>query len=216
MEIANDTARALRGFALVVAASAAAASVWAQTRPEPGLLLDARTWQEEVVAASTGPWAGDGWYRLEPHGTVVDVRAVQTSQAETVAADAVYVRLPGAGLREGARPAYRDAALLAQPRIGQDYELTLRGMRFSLRVDNGVKGMEYAIGYGGQAYTYVLGPFDATRTGVRAVADLDGDALPDFLVDVDDATYLLLSTRAQPGANLPTAEGVVEAVADGC
>lgn len=212
MKVPNETARALRDFALVVAACAAAASVWAQTRPEQGLLLDAQTWQDEVVAANTGPWPGDGWYRLEPRDGAIDVRSVQTSEGGTVAADALYFRLPGVALKQGARATYRYPAVLEQPRLGQDYELTLRGTRFSLRVENGVKGMQYAIGYGGQAYTYVLGPFDATRTGVRAVADLDGDAQPDFLVDVDEATYLLLSTQARPGANLPTAE----LVAAGC
>ena len=75
--------------------------------------------------------------------------------------------------------------------------------------------MEYAIGYGGQSYSYVLGPFDASATAVRLVADLDGDALPDFVVDVDAATYLLLSTRALPGPNLPTAELWARAD-DGC
>jgi len=39
------------------------------------------------------------------------------------------------------------------------------------------------------------------------VADLDGDSRPDFVIDVDGlASYLLLSTKAQPGLNLPTAE----------
>ena len=63
------------------------------------------------------------------------------------------------------------------------------------------------IAYGGQTYTYTLAPFDATQTAVQAVADLDGDALPDFLIRVgDEATYLLLSSRARPGVNPPTLE----------
>ena len=48
--------------------------------------------------------------------------------------------------------------------------------------------------------------FPDAHTGVRAVADLDGDQQPDFLVEVDDATFLLLSTHARPGPNVPTAE----------
>lgn len=94
------------------------------------------------------------------------------------------------------------------PQFGTDYTLALGDTRISLRVENVVKGMEYAIGYGGHTYTYVLGPFDATHTAVREVADFDGDALPDFLVDVDATSYLLLSTHAAPGANLPAAEFV--------
>ncbi|QJW85238.1 hypothetical protein HK414_23010 [Ramlibacter terrae] len=93
-----------------------------------------------------------------------------------------------------------------EPQVGVDYALALGDTRISLRVENVVKGMEYAIAYGGHTYTYVLGPFDATHTAVREVADFDGDALPDFVVDVDEATYLLLSTHAAPGANRPAVE----------
>lgn len=101
-----------------------------------------------------------------------------------------------------------------EPRLGQDYELALGAVRYGLRVENVAKGMHYTIAYGGQSYSYVLGPFDGTRTAVRAVADFDGDAQPDFVIAVDDATYLLLSTRAEPGANLPTAEFQPES--EGC
>src|SRR5437763_13099812 len=40
----QSTRRALTRFTLVAAASVAAASLWAQARPEQGLLLDAQTW----------------------------------------------------------------------------------------------------------------------------------------------------------------------------
>jgi hypothetical protein len=46
----------------------------------------------------------------------------------------------------------------------------------------------------------------AAATLVKAVADLDGDGLPDFLVEVGDETYLLLSSQAQPGGNGPSAQ----------
>lgn len=198
-------AAALGRFALVVAASALAASLWAQSRPEPGLLLDAQTWQEEVAAAATGPWPADGWYRIAPREQEVDVRAVVPSEPPAEAGYALYFRLPGAALKTGARSAYRNIALLQQPTAGKEYELALGGTRFSLRVDQGGQGTRYVIAYGGQAYSYLLGAPEA-NTGVRAIADLDGDTLPDFLVEADDATFLLLSTRARPGANLPTAE----------
>ena len=91
------------------------------------------------------------------------------------------------------------------PVMGRDHELSLAG-RFSVRVDEVPAGLQYAIAYGGQTYTYLVGPQGAA-SAVRAVADLDGDSRPDFLVDVDGlATYLLLSTQARPGPNLPTAE----------
>jgi hypothetical protein len=202
----NTTRRALARFALVALASAAAASLWAQGRSSEGLLLDASTWQEEVVTASTGPWPADGWYRLVPQEKAIEVRAVSPKDAVTVtSADALYFRLPGTDLKQGRRPGYRYPAVLQQPRMGVDHELSLGGTRFSLRVGYVDQGIEYAIGYGGQTYSYVLGGPGADHTVMRAIADVDGDALPDFVVDVDDGVYLLLSTRAQPGANRPTA-----------
>jgi hypothetical protein len=203
----NVTVRALRDLALLAGASLAAASLWATGLPkdEP-YMVDAATWQGEVVAGATGDWPQDGWYRLVPRERAVDVRAVTPADRSLVPADALFLRLPGATLKQGARPAYRYASGLEHPRFGTEYALTLGATQFSLRVENGAKGMEYAIGYGGQNYSYVLGPFDADATSVRLVADLDGDTLPDFVIDVDDATYLLLSTRALPGPNLPAAE----------
>jgi hypothetical protein len=202
----NPTVRALARFALAAAASAAAAALWAGNRPEQGLLLDAQSWQDEVVAASTGPWVADGWFRLLPREKGIEVRAVTPGERGAVPADALFFRMKDTVLQQGLRPSYRHLEVLERPRLGRDHELAMRGIRFSLRVEEVPAGVQYAVGYGGQTYTYLLGPVGA-RTSVRAVADLDGDTRPDFLVEVEDrATYLLLSTRAQPGPNLPTAE----------
>lgn len=201
-----STPRALARFALVTAAAVAAASIWAQNRPEQGLLLDAQTWQEEVMTASTGAWPADGWYRLVPQEKGIEVRAVKPADRNVVPADALFFRMKGTRLQTGLRASYRHLEVLQTPRLGRDHELTLRGNRFSLRVEEVPAGVQYAVGYGGQTYTYVMGPQGAT-TSVRAVADIDGDSRPDFLVDVDEtATFLLLSTQAKPGPNLPTAE----------
>lgn len=198
--------RALVRFGVVAAAAIAAASLWAQARPEPGLLLDAQAWQEEAAAAAPGAWPADGWYRLVPQGRSVEVSTARPGEgAGLVAADAVYVRLPGTLLQTGLRTASRDASALQSPRLGTDYELSLEGKRFSVRVEPAGEKLQYVIGYGGQNYVYELGLADA-QTAVRTVADLDGDAAPDFVIDVEDATFLLLSTRARPGANLPSAE----------
>jgi hypothetical protein len=206
MTATNTTLRALRNFAFVAAASAAAAGIWAAGLPEEAYLLDAEMWQAEV-AAEDSQWPKDGWFRLLPGGKSVDVRAVKPGEPAQADAEALYFRLPGTAMKQGARPAYRNPTVLAQPRLGQDYELSFGQGRFGLRVESAAKGMHYTIAYGGQTYSYLLGPFDATRTSVKAVADLDGDAYPDFLIEVGDAaTYLLLSTRARPGHNLPTAE----------
>jgi hypothetical protein len=206
MRSQKNTARALARFALVTAAAITAASLWAQNRPEQGLLLDAQTWNEEVTTASTGPWPQDGWYRLVPQENGVEVRAVKPTDAATLAADALFFRLPGTPLVSGLRGSYRHLEVLRQMRLERDHELALGSMRFSLRVEEVDAGVQYAIGYGGRTYTYLLGPQGA-QTSVLAIADLDGDRRPDFLVEVEGrATFLLLSTQAQPGANLPTAE----------
>jgi hypothetical protein len=203
----NVTIRALRDLALLAGAGLAAASIWAAgLPPEQGFLVDAQTWQDEVASAAQGDWPKEGWYRIVPRERGVDVQRTSPADRTLVAADALFLRLPGAALKTGARPGYRYPTVLAQPQMGRDYELSLAATRFSVRVDESVKGMAYTIGYGGQTYNYVLGPFDALTTSVRFVADLDGDRQPDFLVDVDDASYLLLSTRAKPGANLPAAQ----------
>jgi hypothetical protein len=126
--------------------------------------------------------------------------------AAAVPRGALFFRLPGTTLKTGLRGSYRHLEVLPQPKIGREHHMTLASVRFSLQVEEVAAGVQYAVGYGGRTYTYLLGP-RGSETSVRAVADLDGDAKPDFLVDVnDEMTYLLLSTRARPGQNLPTAE----------
>jgi hypothetical protein len=209
----NTTLRALRDLALLAGAGLAAASLWAGGLQQ-GYIVEADTWQQEVQHAGTAPWPQDGWYRLVPQQRALEVRAVKPTDSGDVPANALYLHLPGAPLMQGLRPVYASPSALQQPEFGQDYELAFAGKRFALRVDDVAKGMQYTIAYGGHTYTYVLGPFDATTTSVRLVADLDGDGQPDFLVQVDGTGYLLLSTRAVPGANLPAAE--LFASPDGC
>lgn len=196
MQMNDTTRRALARFALASAAAIAAATVWASNRPEQGLLLDAQTWRDEVMTASTGPWPADGWYRLVTQEDGVDVRRVKPTARQAIPADAVYFRLRGTTLKTGLRTSAREQEQWGDAGPG----------RYSVRVDEADAGVQYAIGYGGRSYTYLVGPRGA-QTSVAAVADLDGDNQPDFLVHVcGQAVYLLLSSRAEPGANLPTAE----------
>jgi len=196
----TTTARALARFALVAAAAAAAASLWAHNRPEQGLLLDAQTWKEEVRTAQTGPWPADGWYRLVAGDQGMEVRRVKPADRGTVPDDALFFRLKGTTLKTGMRPSQRQLEILHRD--------LAPGManRFSLQVAEVDASVRYAISYGGHDYTYIVGPAGAS-TSVRSVADIDGDGRPDFVVDVAGlSTYLLLSSKAQPGFNLPTAE----------
>lgn len=196
----STTRRAVARFTLAVAAAAAAASLWAANRPEQGLLIDAQTWQEEIATAATGPWPAKGWYRIVAREQGVEVRSVKPTDRDAVPADAVFFRLKGTTLKTGMRPSQRQLEVLHRA-----HSASLAG-RFSLQVAEVDAGVRYQVTYGGHDYSYLVGP-KGSSTSVRAVADLDGDGEPDFLVDVDGlATYLLLSSKAQPGLNLPTAE----------
>ena len=206
---ASPSLRALRDLAAVAAASLAAASIWATGLPEEGFLLDAQAWQEQVVDAAGSRWPADGWVRLLPREDAIEVQAVRPDAVPPPEPQphALYARLPGSALQVGTHPLYRWLDRIAAPRAGTEYELSLGRTRFALQVDGGAAGVQYAIHHGGETYRYVLGPPEAEGTTLRAIADLDGDARPDFLVDVGgQALYLLLSSRARPGLNTPTAQ----------
>src|SRR5438105_6316506 len=161
-----------------------------------------------------GPMAGpplrdgatDGWDRLTPGERTIGVHAIKAGTVrEEDPEGTMYVRVPGAKLKEGARRKYRFVAEVMRPKVGKEYQLTLGKARFSFIVESGEAGTQYAIGYGGETHTYLLG-LPAAATRVDAIADLDGDGIPDFLVEVGDETYLLLSTQAHAGANRPSAQ----------
>src|SRR5258707_1094787 len=104
----NLNVRALRDLALLAGAGLAAASLWATGLPkdEP-YMVDAGTWQDEVVSTATGDWPQDGWYRLVPRERSVDVRAVTPADRSLVPTDALFLRMPNVSLKQGVRPAYR-------------------------------------------------------------------------------------------------------------
>jgi hypothetical protein len=205
----TTTLRALRDLSLLCAASLTAASIWASGIDEDGYMLDAATWHTQVDGPRASDWPTDNWYRLVPKERAVEVRATSKLPGDELEpADSLYVRVPGTALKEGMRPTYRNLAAIPDPKVGKQYELTLGKTRFSFVVeapqdDRG--GVQYVINYGGGSYSYRLGQGEA-QSQLQMVADLDGDAQPDFLVQVGDERFLLLSTRAQPGANRPAAE----------
>src|SRR5437763_769401 len=138
----NPTVRALRDLALLAGAGLAAASLWA-AGPQQGYMVEADTWQQEVQQAGNAPWPQDGWYRLVPQAKAMEVRAVKPAGTEAAPANALYLHLAGAPLKQGVRPLYASPSALQQPEFGQDYELTFNGKRFALRVEDVVKGMQY-------------------------------------------------------------------------
>lgn len=201
----KNCARALVQLALLWAGALLAASAWAAGLHEEGWLLDAEAWRSEVAGAPSADWPVDGWYRLSLSDRTVEVRKARPSDPEDTDPDSsFYVRVPGTRLKEGLRPKYRFSSLILQPAVGKQYELMLGKTPFSLAVESDSDGTHYRIGYGGATYDYPLG-LPAAANVIHAVADLDADATPDFLVEVGDELYLLLSTRAVPGINMPSA-----------
>jgi hypothetical protein len=199
-------ARAVAQLALLWAGALLAASAWAAGIHEEGYLLEADTWRSEVAGAPSADWPVDSWYRLSLADRSVEVRKARPSEPDDADPDSsFYVRVPGTRLKEGLRPKYRFSHLILQPAIGKQYELMLGKTRFSFTVESDERGTQYSISYGGETYQYPLG-LPAAATLIHAVADLDADAMPDFLVEVGDELYLLLSTRAVPGTNMPSAQ----------
>jgi hypothetical protein len=198
--------KALHQITALWAASAVAAGAWASGISEEGYILEAGDWRTEVAGVPSPDWPVDGWYRLAAGRTGIDVRAIVPNRAEDADPEgAVYVRVPGARLAEGLRPRVRFAAGELKPKVGYEYRLELEKTPFSFAVQSDRDGTRYEISYAGSVHSYMLG-LPAAATKVKAIADLDGDGLPDFLLEVGDETYLLLSTQARPGGNLPSAQ----------
>ena len=110
-----------------------------------------------------------------------------------------------------------------RPELDRRYQLQLGDKPFAFTVHNGARtatgtpygGAHYVIEVDGEAREYLLGEFGWDST-IEAIADLDGDGKPDFIVRVagnnSDYEAVLLSSRAKPGRNPATAS----LVAVGC
>jgi len=195
----HSNLRALAQLVLLWAFALAAASAWAAGLPDDDI-PDNRSCPGDLMASAAG-----GWYRLTPGEHSVDVHAMARGGTAAEPDGAMYVRIPGAQLKEGARRQYRGLDRIAQPKSGKEYQLTFSKTPFSFVVASDAAGTQLSVGYGGQMHDYLLG-LPAAETRIDAIADLDGDGMPDFIVDVGDDTYLLLSTQAHPGTNRPSVQ----------
>ena len=143
----------------------------------------------------------------------------QIDAAAMARIDYKYLRVPGVALKEGPRPAYkfRNGTPGLRPILDNRYELTLGSTPFAFTVQNGLrtaKGVAYGEGahitieYGGNKYEYLLGEY-GWDTFIEAIADVDGDGMPDFFFTIggSNVSYeaVLLSSVAKPGRNPPTA-----------
>ena len=133
--------------------------------------------------------------------------------------NALFLRVPGVRLRQGNLSPYifRNGTPRLVPKLDHRYELSLGGASFAFKVQNGFRtangetygaGALYTIEYGGSKYEYVIGTH-GWESVVAAIADLDGDGRPDFILigGMSNASYeaVLLSSQARPGRNPPTA-----------
>ena len=193
------------GFGSAAAGALLAACVWTTGAQAQGLMFDERLWREEVAAGGDDAVEA-GWYELEVADDAVRVRAARPSIHEDAPrGDAIYVQLPATRLLEGVRLNYLFGQAGFRPVAGRSYELSLGRTDFRFHMESSGAGTELNVEYGDAAYRYMLG-LPAAATRVHAIADLDGDRNPDFLVEVGDRFFMLLSSHAKPGANRPSAQ----------
>jgi len=190
-------------------------------------------------AVPPSSWPREGWYRIstEKAGVRSERLTVERGQAPpflasiaaqlgTPAADTmvefpnrIFLRVPDVQLREGTLATYRfrNGTSRLTPTLDFRYELELDGQPFAFTVQNGRRtasgasygsGALYTIEYDGNRYEYLLGEL-GWDSHIEAIADLDGDGKPDFIVHVagNNTGYeaVLLSSKARPGRNVPTA-----------
>ncbi|MEO7547491.1 MAG: hypothetical protein ABIT82_03650 [Ramlibacter sp.] len=153
----------------------------------------------------------------------LDAPVVARGESEAEAVDTRYLRIPGARIAEGRLAVVAFPRGVLTPRIDHPYQLVLGETRFSLTVQNGLRskagvaygqGAVYTVQVGEQTIRWHLDGGSGWDTRVLAAADLDSDGQPDFIVQIGDQEVLLLSSRAQPGRNVPAA--VLAVQSHGC
>ena len=131
----------------------------------------------------------------------------------------IYLRVQAVGLSKASVMPYRfrNGTSSLRPKLDFRYELMFAGRPFTFMVQNGLRGKngaaygggaQYTIEYDNNKYEYSLGEF-GWDSSITAIADLDGDGKPDFIISVGGNNSgfeaILLSSAARPGKNLPTA-----------
>ena len=157
----------------------------------------------------------DGWYRVTDKGGALQVLAVAApvsapGEEEAEEIDTRYIRVPGARIAEGRLPTAADTGIVLAPGLNRAFNFELAGTPFTLTVRN---GLVYTVATGEDSYSFYVDGGMSEEGEVLAVADIDSDGKPDFILRVGDRELLLLSSFANPGLNPPAAVLVMH---DGC
>lgn len=168
-----------------------------------------------VEAIDVAQLPADGWYRVTDKDGALQVQAVAAplpapGEEEAEEIDTRYIRVPGARIAEGRLPTAADAAIVLTPGLDGAFHFELAGAPFTLTVRN---GLVYTVATGEDSYAFHVDGGMSEGSEVLAVADIDSDGRPDFILRVGDRELLLLSSFANPGLNPPAAVFVMH---DGC
>lgn len=138
--------------------------------------------------------------------------------AQDIPAD-LYVRVPGVAWKAASVPIqrFRNGTTSLQPELGYRFQMRLGDTPYAFTVQNGFRtadgrpygsGVQFTLEFDGQRFEYDLGGYGWDVT-LRALGDFDGDGRPDFLFSIGGSNSsheaLVLSSRARPGTNPPTA-----------
>lgn len=169
-----------------------------------------------VEAIDIAHLPADGWYRVTDKDGALQVQAVAApvsvpGEEEAEAIDTRYIRVPGARIAEGRLPTVAQASRVLAAGDNRAFQLALAGTPFTLTVRN---GLVYTVAIGEDSYSFHVDGGMSAESELVAVADIDSDSKPDFILRVGDRELLLLSSFANPGLNPPAAVLVIHT--DGC
>lgn len=142
-----------------------------------------------------------------------------THQTSEAAAADLYVRVPGVDWKAGSVPVqrFKNGGTTLRPELGHRFEMKLGDKPYAFSVQNGLRtadgrpygsGAQFTLEVDGERFEYDLGG-NGWDARLNALGDFDGDGRPDFLFVIGDNNSgheaLVLSSRAKPGKNPPTA-----------